>query len=195
MRKREQRKRLTGAAALLGVSMLTTEGMLLWQGRWQEAIPLHLCSVSAILAFFAALGARGHALDFLWYLGLPGALLALIFPAPAISSYQALFDAAYMVTHAMIVIIPLFLMHRGAWPRPERTRYMMLALQGLAFAAFAVNHALGTDFLFLSSPPAGTPLEAVYRLGAPLYYLALEGMMLALCLAQSRLLLAMKQKK
>ena len=57
----------------------------------------------------------------------------------------------------------------------------MAALQGIALAAFAANHLLGTDFLFLSAPPAGTPLEAVFALGRGIYLLSLELLMLALC--------------
>jgi len=170
---------------VLAVSMLVTEGLLLAQGRGREAIPLHLCSLSAIAAFLAAMGERRWTVDFLWYLGLPGAMLALVFPAPASSAHQAAFTASYYVTHLMIVLIPLALIAQGAAPHPGRAAWMMLNLQGVALCAFAVNSALGTDFLFLSAPPAGTPLEGLYALGYPVYLLFLEGMMLAVCLLQS----------
>lgn len=176
---------IRGMGVLLAVSMCVTEGLLLMQGRWREAIPLHLCSVSAIVAFFVSLGAQGDALDFLWYLGLPGALLALIFPAPAVSSHQALFNASYAVTHALIMLIPLAAIAEGARPREGRAARMLLLLHGLAFTAFFVNEALGTDFLFLSAPPSGTPLEPLFALGYPVYLLFLEGMMIVLCLVQS----------
>lgn len=172
--------------ALLAASMIVTEGLLLHEGRWREAIPLHLCSVSALVALFVAAGARGGALDFLWYLGLPGALLALVFPAPAVSVHQPLFNLAYAVTHLMIVLIPLAVIARGTLPRAGRAARMLLALQGIALAAFLANEALGTDFLFLSGPPPGTPLVALYAFGVVPYVLALEGMMLAVCLLQGR---------
>lgn len=174
---------------LLLISMGITEGLLLWQGRWQEAIPLHLCSLSALAAFATAMGFGGEGLlDFLWYLGLPGALLALVFPAPAQSRCQSLMNASYIITHLMIVLIPLGLMRAGRMPRPGRMARMMLALQGIALCAFAVNEALGTNYLFLHLPPANSPLVCIYGWGYPAYLLALEGLMLAVCAIQSLLL-------
>ena len=152
---------------LLLLSMLVTTVLLVVQGRWREAVPLHLCSVSALLAAVLSFKKSPAILDFLWYLGMPGAVLALIFPAPASSVMQPLFTAGYVVTHAMIAAIPL------------------MVLQALALAAFFVNRALGTDFLFLAAPPQDTPLMRVWELGYPAYILLLQGMMLGLCLLMS----------
>ena len=174
---------------LLAASMAVTEGLLVWQGRWTQAIPLHLCSLSAMAAFAAAMGlGKDGVIEFLWYLGAPGALLALVFPAPAASRCQVLFTASSVLTHALIVLIALALLRVGRRPRPGRAARMMMKLQGIALVSFIVNGALGTNFLFLAAPPAGTPLEIVYAWGAPAYILTLEGMMLLLCLFQGRLL-------
>lgn len=168
------------AALAMLASVLATEVILSLQGRFAEAIPLHLCSIASGVALLVALGARGTALDFLWYLGMPGAALALLFPAPAISRWQALFDASYVATHALILLIPALAMLRGDWPRRGRALRMMLLLQIVALAAHTVNRALGTDFLFLEAPPLGTPLEGVFSWGRAAYLLALEGIMFAL---------------
>ena len=172
--------------ALLAASVCVTEGLLIVQGRWREAIPLHLCSVSAIAALIAAAGARGDTLNFLWYLGMPGAALALIFPAPAMSRCQGLFNAAYAATHLLIVFIPAAIIALGDRPKPRLAARMMALLQGIALLAFFANEALGTNFLFLSLPAAGTPLEALYAMGYPVYLLVLEGMMFLVCLVQSQ---------
>ena len=177
---------LTLAMALCGLLMLAstlvTEVILALQGRFAEAIPMHLCSIASIAAMLVSIGARGMALDFLWYLGMPGATLALLFPAPAISRWQALFNVSYVATHALILIIPALAMLGGDWPRRGRALRMMLLLQVIAMTAGIFNHALGTDFLFLSAPPAGTPLVGVYRRGYAAYLLTLEGLMFALLL-------------
>ena len=57
---------------LLLASMGVTLGLLLVQGRWREALPLHLCSVSALAAAALAFAGRTWLLDYLWYLGMPG---------------------------------------------------------------------------------------------------------------------------
>ena len=167
---------------LLVLSMLVTTALLVVQGRGREALPLHLCSVSALLAVALAFRKSAMILDFLWYLGMPGAVLALVFPAPASSVMQPLFTAGYVVTHAMIVMIPLAAFAMGEFPRGGTAPMQLMALQALALTAFFVNRALGTDFLFLAAPPLNTPLERVWQMGYTAYILLLQGMMTALCL-------------
>ena len=174
----------------LVLSLCATMTIMAMQGRAREAIPLHLCGLSALAAVAAAFGARGFVLDFLWYIGLPGALLALVFPAPAISRWQTALNLSYAATHALIVLIPLFAMARGARPGPDGAPLTLIALQFAGLAAFAANRALGTDFMFLCAPPAGTPLEAVFAWGYLPYLCALEGLMLACCLLMGMLLRA-----
>lgn len=176
-------RRLMGVLLLL--SILVTTALLVVQGRWQEAIPLHLCSVSALLAAMLSFKKSPEILDFLWYLGMPGAVLALIFPAPASSVMQPLFTAGYVVTHALIAAIPLTAFAMGEEPRRGTAPTQLMALQPLALTAFFVNRALGTDFLFLAAPPQDTPLTRVWELGYPAYILLLQGMMLGLCLLMS----------
>ncbi|MDY5349128.1 MAG: hypothetical protein SPG80_06240, partial [Candidatus Ventricola sp.] len=65
MKRRAAAERAMGA--LLLASLLTTEGLLLAEGREAEALPLHLCSISALLALCLAFCAQQAALDFLWY--------------------------------------------------------------------------------------------------------------------------------
>jgi len=173
--------------AAIACSMAVTEGLLVWQGRWQEAIPLHLCSLSAIAAAALALHPGHELLDFLWYLGMPGAALALAFPAPASSVCQALLDASYYTTHALILVIPTWRMAAGMRPRKGKTPVMMLTLLGIAVMAQAVNRRLGTDFLFLMAPPAGTPLEWIFARGYPVYLAALFILMLLCCMGMDAL--------
>lgn len=169
-------------AFLLAGSMAATFFLLILEGRWREAVPLHLCSMAALTAVVLALRPRVYLLDFLWYLGMPGAALALLFPAPAVSRFQALMTCSYVVTHALILLIPAYLMVLGMRPGAYASGKMLLTLNALALLAAAVNGALGTDFLFLSAPAAGTPLEAIYALGMPVYLCFLEVLMAALCL-------------
>ena len=163
-------------------SVILTEVLLVVQGRWREAIPLHLCSVSAIAALLFAFSFKQFFLDFLWYLGMPGAALALLFPAPASSIFQPLLNASYYVTHVLILLIPICRISLGMRPQKGKALQMMLLLLGLAVLAAAANKALGTDFLFLASPPAGSPLEAVFRFGDEMYLLTLFVLMLLCCM-------------
>ena len=190
-----QKKRTAALGVLLGASLSVTVTLLVLEGRWREAIPLHLCSLSALAALSLAFSPRQFFLDFLWYLGMPGAALALVFPAPAVSGHQALLDASYIVTHALILVIPSLCMARGMRPQRGKSRAMMGTLLVIAAVAGAVNRRLGTDFLFLAAPPAGTPLEAVFDAGYPAYLAFLFAMMLALCLIMDALAGGWKRRK
>ena len=131
----------------------------------------------------AGVHARSTIVDYLWLLGMPGAILALVFPAPAVSRWQTLFTACYMLTHALIVLIGLSAMAMGECPRAGKAPMALIFLQALALTAFFVNRALGTDFLFLSAPPIGTPLVWIGSAGYGAYIACLQGMMTLLCLA------------
>lgn len=167
--------------AVLGASLGVTFALLVLQGRWREAIPLHLCSLAALGGLLLLFRPRAWTLDLLWYLGMPGAALALLFPAPAVSRFQNLLNASYTITHMMILIIPLAFMLRGMRPRAGRSAAVFLILQGIALIACWVNRLLGTDFLFLAAPPMGTPLAMVFDWGYPVYLILLETLMFSLC--------------
>lgn len=181
------RKARMGMAGVLAVSLGVTLGVLALEGRIWEALPLHLCGISAVCAVVLALRPRAWLLDFLWYLGMPGALMALLFPAPAVSRYQLAMNASYAVTHAMILLIPGFLMVAGMRPAKGKALRMAMLLDVIALPVYAVNRALHTDFLFLMAPPAGTPLEYVFHLGYPAYLLALQLLMLLCCMGMDAL--------
>lgn len=180
--------------ALLAASLTVTESVLLLEGRWQEAIPLHLCSLSALAALALCFVRRAWLLDFLWYLGMPGALLALLFPAPAVSRYQLALNLSYGLTHLLILVIPACALASGCRLRRGRGRHALLLLHGCAIVAYAVNLRLGTDFMFLMAPPAGTPLCIPYAWGYGWYLLTLEGLAAAMLILTGRILPALAPK-
>ena len=171
-----KKARLYMAYALCASAVLTA-AVLVLEGRWREALPLHLCGLSAVIAVCAAIRPRAWMLDALWYLGMPGALLALLFPAPAVSRFQQIMNLSYGVTHLLILAVPALLILQGMRPGRGKAAAMLLYLNLAAIPVYAVNRLLGTDYLFLMAPPAGTPLEAAFSLGRPVYILVLEMMM------------------
>lgn len=174
-------------AGALAASMLVTWIILMLEGRGKEALPLHLCGLSALCAVYLAMHPRTVLLDCLWYLGMPGALLALLFPAPAVSRYQIAMNVSYSVTHLLILLIPGFLTAVGISPRKGRAAQMFFLLNAVALPIAAVNRWLNTDFLFLSAPPAGTPLECIFSFGYPVYLISLQLLMLICCMGMEKL--------
>lgn len=161
-------------------SLAATVAVFGAQGRWIEALPLHLCCVSAILAVVLALVPSDAILTFLWTLGAPGAALALLFPAPQEPAYQTAVNVTYFLTHALIIAITAMRLAEGMRPGKAGAKCYAL-LQALGIAAFAVNQRFGTNYLFLAGPPAHTPLETLIRYGFLVYLLTLESVTLFFC--------------
>jgi len=174
-------------AYALFASLALTAAVLLLEGRWTEALPLHLCGLSAVLGIMAAAKPRAWMLDALWYLGMPGALLALLFPAPAVSRLQSALNLSYAVTHMLILAIPCVLIAQGMRPGRGKAFRMLLYLNLAALPVYGVNRLLDTDYFFLMAPPAGTPLEAAFSLGWPVYILVLEMVMALSCMGMEKL--------
>ena len=183
-----------GMAGVLACSMCVTALILVIHGRGWEVLPMHLCSLSALCALALALHPRGWMLDFLWYLGMPGAALALLFPAPAAGSLQFLINLSYAATHLLILLIPALMMLLGMRPQAARSGCALLILQGIALAAHGMNSVLDTNFLFLSAPPAGTPLEWFFQMGMPVYLMVLEALMAGAAAGMERLRIHMFER-
>ncbi len=111
-----------------------TTALLALQGRMREAVPLHLCSVSALAAAVLVVFTRAAFLDFLWLLGMPGAVLALVFPAPASSVAAGVHGGLCRDARAHCRYRPSAL-RDGRRPRVDCAD-VLLALQPLALRRF-----------------------------------------------------------
>ena len=178
---------IRGAAlTLLVCSMGVTSTLVLLDGmNWvQTLLPLPLCSACALLCVaFYARPTQG-VFEFLFYVGMPGAALALCFPAVAVSRWQEAMDACFFLTHALVVFAPVLHIAAGGRPAPAHALRMYGVLAVYAAGVFGINLALGTNYLFLMAAPAGTPLVPLWQLGRGAYYAALALLALGVVLAQ-----------
>jgi hypothetical integral membrane protein (TIGR02206 family) len=129
-------------------------------------LPLHLCGLFIFVNFFHAFkpttrpGGSDVTGEMLYCLGLPAALAALL--TPDWTRYPALyyFSIQGFVSHGFIVGAPLLLL-AGNQLRPNFKNLWKVAIC-LAAAAIPIailNSLIHTNFMFLTWPPKGTPLE------------------------------------
>jgi len=183
-----------GSAAC--ASMVLQEGLLFFSGQltWGNALPLHLCSLLGLLTLPMLLTRS----PLLWYpslfLGLPGALLALVFPAVAQTPWPRLTELAFHALHCALVLAPLLPLGLGMQPRPWGAAWAMSFLVLLGCVALTVNTLTGGNYLFLNLPAPGTPLDTFARWGLRPYRLLLAGAS-ALVLCAEALAAALLQKK
>lgn len=162
-------------AMLLGADLLT----------WRTGLPLHLCSLMGVLLLPMLLSGS----TFLWhvslFLGLPGGLMAVLFPSVVQTPWPQWMHLAFHTLHCMVVLAPLLPLSLGRLPSPVGAVQAGLFLAVLALVDLAVNHLTGGNYLFLSLPAAGTPLSALARHGVGVYRLSLGTLCALLLLAEA----------
>jgi hypothetical integral membrane protein (TIGR02206 family) len=145
---------------------------------WQIGLPLQLCDLSLILAFVALLTRRLAAVEPLYFFALAGTLPALLTPELD-EGFPAFRFVVYFLPHGLTVLSAILLVF-GFRLVPRRGAFLraFLALNVYALLMGLVNHALGTNFLYLRARPRTfTPFD---WLGPwPFYILALEPVFLA----------------
>lgn len=148
-------------AMLVQLWALWRSGLL----SFATGLPLHLCSAMGVLTLPMLLTER----RFLWhaalYAGMPGAAMALLFPAVADTAYPCLTQAAFTTMHALILFSPLLPLGLGWRPRPSGVLQAGLFLVLLGCAAMAVNRLCGGNYLFLAGAIPGTPLMLLMQGG------------------------------
>lgn len=158
-------------------AMAVQEGVLLASGmlNWRTGLPLHLCSMMGVLSLPMLVSGR----RFLWhlsvYLGLPGAAMALIFPAVLPTPWPRVTELSFFALHAGLVLAPILPLCLGRRPSTVGavTSGGFLLIVGLA--VIALNDRLGSNYLFVSWAVPGTPLDALASRGLTGYRLALAG--------------------
>lgn len=150
-------------------------------------LPLHLCSMVGVLTLPMLMRTDGGLWEFCLYLGAPGALMALIFPAMLETPWPGAMAIGFLGLHALIFWAPFLPMALGKRPRPQGVwRVFFWGNLFLAFVA-VFNIIFDTNYLFLRMPPKGTPLDYFFQKG-PVWYVAfLEGAAVLLLSLEGRL--------
>ena len=121
----------------------------------------------------------------LWLLGAPCALLALLFPAILPTSRPLLTAAGFYQLHAALLCAPVFLRLAHGVRLPIHPRGVLLAGLALMACVAGFDRATGCNYLFLLRAPAGTPLSAMAARGPTAYAVSLAVAGMALLTALS----------
>ena len=180
-----------GAARALGLTvygaMAVQEGVLLASGTltWQTGLPLHLCSMMGLLSLPMLLTGRRCLWHLSLYLGLPGAALALFFPAVLVTPWPLVTELSFYAMHAGLILAPLLPLCLGRRPSPRGAAEAGAFLLAAGMLVMAVNAVLGSNYLFVSWAIPGTPLEGLARRGMAGYRASLAGLCAILLAAEA----------
>ena len=181
----------------LWLCMAVQETLLLLDGKLtlQSGLPLHLCSALGMMTLpMLCTGNR-----FLWhaalYLGMPGAVLALLFPAVAASPWQEWMNLAFFGMHCLLALAPLLPLSLGRRPEPSGALHALAFILLLGAVDLSVNAALNSNYLFLSLPARGTPLALLSGGGLWAYRAALLGLCAVALTAEAAVVFLWKYRR
>lgn len=164
-----RRWRRTVALLLIADELFKDFGLLYGGSFTADYLPLHLCSINIFLIAVHA-WRRPKLLDtFLYFICLPAACAALLFP-----TWNSLPYANFMVFHSfsvhfLLALYPLVLTVCGDMdPQPRTFPRCFALLAAMAVPIWFFNRAFGTNFMFLMRADEGNPLKLFERFGSHL---------------------------
>ena len=144
---------------IMGFALISIELMqqfyLNHLGLWslKTSLPIHLCGISGILAGIMMFRSSHYGFEFLALIGSPGALHALLTPQLNHGTIPFLIFK-YYVSHAGIILVPLFLaivlgyrIKRSSWYR------VLLLCQVLLITIGLTNYFIGSNYMYLAEKP------------------------------------------
>ena len=149
--------------------LLYNDGLL----SWHEFLPLHLCSLFGVLSIIFLWQMPALLRETICFLGAPAAFLTLFFPVAAFCSHPLLMKTAFSQLHVLLALMPFYL-HQTGKPLPIDPRRTLMVSNGYLVVICLVNRFFATNYLFLRSAPAGTPLMWLYVHGPAVYLCSLE---------------------
>lgn len=170
---------------IMCVIMLQEEALrdfILWRlGHFDvEFLPLHLCGLALFVCIFHSVFHYDWLGQTLFCLCMPGAVCALLFPdwtrCPIIQ-FESLHS---FFIHALLSIYPLMqLTSNRIVPKLSHIYKPILFLIASAIPIGFINKRFGTNFMFLSTPSAGSPLVFIEKLvGSENYILGFAALVL-----------------
>ena len=130
-----------------------------------DYLPFHLCSINIYLIAFHALKPNRTLENYLYLVGIPGTLAALIFPSWVKLPLANFMHLHSFTLHILLVVYPIMLTAGGdIKPEPRQLPRCLALLLGLAGVALVVNLIFDTNFMFLMEAKPGNPLYIFQQL-------------------------------
>lgn len=147
-------------ACLLLADELFKDVMLIIGDRFQPGyLPLHLCSINIILIAVHAWKPSKLLSGYLYTVGIPGAMAALLFPSWTSLPLGNFMHLHSFTVHVLLAMYPIVLAASGELnPQVKRLPQYLLLLVAMAIPIYGINLLLNTNFMFLMSADAGNPL-------------------------------------
>jgi hypothetical integral membrane protein (TIGR02206 family) len=151
----------TWAVVILGMEVFKHIVLLSTVRPYPESeLPFNLCGLFAFVGVFHAFKPAKVTGELLYCLGLPAALAALLTPDWTRYPVFNYFSLHAFIMHGLLLGIPLLLLAGNQLhPNFKNLWKAAICLAATAIPLAILNNAIHTNFMFLSWPAKGTPLE------------------------------------
>jgi hypothetical integral membrane protein (TIGR02206 family) len=129
----------------------------LYWGHWniQTMLPLHICSVLIWLASLMLLFKNYRIYEFVYFLGIGGALQALLTPEAGNYGFPHYRIIQTMISHGLLITSGIFMTTvEGFRPTWKSLLRVFLVMNIYMVIIFFVNMALGSNYLMINAKPA-----------------------------------------
>lgn len=147
-------------AGLLVADEIFKVVMLVIGGRYKlDYLPLHLCSINIFVIAYHAFRPSKLVGGYLYTVGIPGALAALLFPSWTSLPFMNFMHLHSFTVHILLALYPITLAVWGEFDlQVKKIPGYLLLLVGMAVPIYFINLWLNTNFMFLMWADAGNPL-------------------------------------
>lgn len=159
--------------------------------HWDDLLSLHVCHINLILLVICLIRPHRFLFNYCFLIGIPMGLASGLFPGdiPLDAPSPILRGVLFVFTHLLMVIGALYLAIVEQMKPTWRHLGILCGVGAVqSLITYGVNRLLGTNFLYIMTPVAGTPIESLSDwLGWPGYAIAMVlityGLMLLTMLA------------
>jgi hypothetical integral membrane protein (TIGR02206 family) len=178
----ERRKRFLRIFAICIVSSEVARQLIYGlQGAYKlEYMPLHLCAVTEIACLFYAFKRDAVSREFMYWIGLPGALCALLFPdwlQIPLGNFQSIHS--FGIHGAMTIFAVLLLAGGESRPKIKGAFWTLGLMTAFSIPLYFLNKIWNTNFFFLNYPSPGSPLTILSDIAGNPGYIALLVLLVA----------------
>jgi len=158
----------------------------IYNGTWnlQEHLPLHACSVLIWLAGFMLIFKNYRIYEFAYFLGIGGALQALLTPDIGIYGFPHFRFFQTYIAHGLLVTSAIYMTTvEGFRPEWKSFARVILYLNIYMVLVFGLNQLIGSNYLFVArKPPGPTLLDALPDWPVYIIYMEAIGLVMFLLL-------------
>ncbi|MBI5952957.1 MAG: TIGR02206 family membrane protein [Chloroflexi bacterium] len=166
----------------LAIAIVVNESSLhIWSAYWgiwniQTMLPLHACAIIIWLSSYMLVTKNYNIYEFVYFMGLGGAMQAVLTPADAAAyNFPHFRIMQTFIAHGLLINIAIYMtVVEGFRPTLQSFKRVFIGTNIYMVIIFFLNLAIGSNYLFIAYKPTAVPTLLDMLAPWPWYILELE---------------------